>query len=221
MNLKYYLRGLGIGIVVAAVLMGVATRGNETMTDAEIKERAAQLGMVEQKVLADIGNAEAGNTSGASVETTENSQTGTAADLNGTPQTEGTAGLTEEPQAEVTEAPAEAPTEVPTEALTEMPTEAPTETPTEIPTEAPTEVPPSRATDAPQAGVGAMVHLTISSGESSWTVSQNLAELGLVEDASSFDRFLSQGGYDKSIRVGEFEVPMGADYEEIAKIITN
>lgn len=49
MKLKYYLRGLGIGIIVTAVIMGIAS-GNrkETLSDREIKERAAALGMVEQ-----------------------------------------------------------------------------------------------------------------------------------------------------------------------------
>lgn len=45
MKLKYYLRGLGIGILVTALIMG-ATDGKE-LTDEEIKARAIQLGMVE------------------------------------------------------------------------------------------------------------------------------------------------------------------------------
>ena len=47
MKLKYYLRGLGIGIVVTALLMGFATRERLPLTDAEIKARARALGMVE------------------------------------------------------------------------------------------------------------------------------------------------------------------------------
>ena len=47
MKLKYYLRGLGIGIVVTALLMGFATRERLPLTDAEIKARARTLGMVE------------------------------------------------------------------------------------------------------------------------------------------------------------------------------
>ena len=43
MKLKYYLRGLGIGIAVTALVMGLALAGNtkQSMTDEEIKERAA------------------------------------------------------------------------------------------------------------------------------------------------------------------------------------
>ena len=49
MQLKSYLRGLGTGIFIAAVLMGIAlSSGKNSMTDEEVKQRAAQLGMVEE-----------------------------------------------------------------------------------------------------------------------------------------------------------------------------
>ena len=43
MKLKYYLRGLGIGILVTAVIMGV-TQGSrkETLSDREIRERGSR-----------------------------------------------------------------------------------------------------------------------------------------------------------------------------------
>ena len=116
MNLKYYLRGLGIGMVVATILMGVATQGSKPMTDAEIKERAAQLGMVEQKVLADIATESPGQTS------------------------EAVQAPTQKPTTEVTQAPTEVPTEVPESESTEEPTQAPTEAPTVPPIEAPADV---------------------------------------------------------------------------------
>ena len=52
---RYYLRGIGIGIVLSALLMGIFT-GAGKMTDNEVKERAKELGMVEQQelVLADL-----------------------------------------------------------------------------------------------------------------------------------------------------------------------
>lgn len=55
MKLKYYMRGLGIGIVVTALLMGIALSGKkEPMTDEEIRQRALEMGMVEENgVLAD------------------------------------------------------------------------------------------------------------------------------------------------------------------------
>lgn len=47
MKLRYYLRGLGIGVIVTALLMGFITRERLPLTDAEIKARARALGMVE------------------------------------------------------------------------------------------------------------------------------------------------------------------------------
>ena len=48
MKLKYYLRGLGVGIICTAIIMGIALSGNkkEALTDTEIIERARLLGMV-------------------------------------------------------------------------------------------------------------------------------------------------------------------------------
>ncbi len=48
MDLRYYLRGLGIGIIVTAVIMGIISRGKqEPLDNEEIKARAQELGMVE------------------------------------------------------------------------------------------------------------------------------------------------------------------------------
>ena len=44
MKLKYQVRGLGIGMIVTAILMGVATGHAIPLTDAEIKARALELG---------------------------------------------------------------------------------------------------------------------------------------------------------------------------------
>lgn len=49
MKLRYYLRGLGIGMLVTAVLMSVTIHGKtEKLTDEQIVERAKELGMEEK-----------------------------------------------------------------------------------------------------------------------------------------------------------------------------
>lgn len=50
MEKKYYLRGLGLGIIVTAVIMGIALSGGtkkREMTDEEVIARAKELGMIE------------------------------------------------------------------------------------------------------------------------------------------------------------------------------
>ena len=50
MKLKYYLRGMGIGIILTAIVMGFALGGRRAaVSDAEIIKRARDLGMVEAK----------------------------------------------------------------------------------------------------------------------------------------------------------------------------
>ena len=57
MKLRYYLRGAGTGIIVTAVLLGIILgHGKSQMSDGQIKIRAAELGMVEEKLLSDMEN---------------------------------------------------------------------------------------------------------------------------------------------------------------------
>ncbi len=49
MNLRHYLRGLGIGMIVTAVILSVSFSGKgQALTDDEIRERAIELGMVDK-----------------------------------------------------------------------------------------------------------------------------------------------------------------------------
>lgn len=49
MNLKHYMRGLGIGMVVTSLLLTIASGGKkDNLTDAEIISRAERLGMVHE-----------------------------------------------------------------------------------------------------------------------------------------------------------------------------
>lgn len=194
MKLKYYLRGLGIGIIVTAVIMGIAS-GNrkETLSDREIKERAAALGMVEQgSSLADMEAAASSKGQEEPLQTPEM-----------------TADAAEEPTA-ASEA-AEEPTAAPEE--TEEPTAVPEETdePTDVPEE----------TEEPTAASKDTVTIEIRSGDSSYAVCRKLEAEGLIASAGDFDSYLYTKGYDRKLRIGSYEIPADAKPEEIAKILTH
>ena len=55
MKTRYYLRGLGLGILITAVFFLLGGKNDQTMSDEMIKQRAKELGMVESTVLANIG----------------------------------------------------------------------------------------------------------------------------------------------------------------------
>ncbi len=63
--------------------------------------------------------------------------------------------------------------------------------------------------------------LTIKEGEWSSDVSRNLEELGVISDAAEFDNYLEEHGYSDEIRAGTFEIPIDAEFEEIAEKITS
>ncbi len=268
MGLKYYLRGLGVGIVVTALIMGIATNvQKEKLTDAEIKERARALGMVEESpVLADSLAQGAENPGSGGQEDAAALPTATGGEQDEAdfvPEDEETApgGLTPDTSADPEEgstpsaSPAKSAEATPLETTTPSATATPKATavkePTPVPTATPqkkeaektpdatpkesatpkaSETPTPSATPTPTASPkadqdesqeqGGSVSIHVEGGSSSITVCKKLEQAGLVSSASGFDTYLCQNGYDKKIRAGSFEIPMGASQEEIAKIIT-
>ena len=87
---------------------------------------------------------------------------------------------------------------------------------TETTTEATTEV----ATTAAPETQSATVKLTISNNMYSEDVAVALQELGVITDSVDFDSYLENNNLASKLRTGEFEIPRGASYGDIAAIIT-
>ena len=62
--------------------------------------------------------------------------------------------------------------------------------------------------------------LTVERGNSSNVVADKLQRLGIIEDSRDFDKYLVDNGYATRISVGTFQIPYGSSYEFIAKTIT-
>ena len=250
MKLKYYLRTLGIGIVVTALLMGISVNKQNKITDEEIRERAKQLGMVEADayVLSDLKesqpNAEAEAStveeeSASGENSRENSLPEEGSEEESVPEESSEEESVPEESSEEESVPEESSEEesVPEESSGEeslseegseeesMPEESSEEESTpeesseessaneeESPSETESETQPDDNSD--------VVLFTVNRGDSSDKVSRRLEELGLVEDADEFDKYLCRNGYDNRISVGTYEIIKGSTWEEIAKIIT-
>lgn len=219
MKLKYYLRGLGIGIVVTALIMGLSTGNTVPMTDAEIKAKAAMLGMVESDSLrlSDRGTATASPEATNNPEGTEASETpgatvGSEAEVTATPEATALPEVTATPGATVS------PEATATPEVTATP-EA-TATPEVTTTPEATATPATTATPEATASPKATVTIIVQKGDGSDTVSRRLAEAGVIEDASGFDRYLIEKGYSRKISIGTYEIETGLPEEEVAKIIT-
>ncbi len=234
MKLKMYLRGLGIGIMVTALIMGIATKDGRPLTDAEIKAAAAKLGMVDSNALklTDLPqeNGSKGSQPAGSDEAPDGgTNSGSGEEPSG--KEGNTGGEAENSDGEETPDSAEDLSEgEETPDSAENPSGG-EETPDSV--EDPLgeeENPggngnPSGEDENPGgtesvSGEGETVKIIVSRGTGSRSVCNQLAEAGLIEDAAAFDQYLIDSGYSKRISAGTFEIPKGASDEEIAKIIS-
>ena len=204
MRLKYYLRGLGIGMVVTALIMGVALKGDRSLSDAEIRVRAMELGMVDgdSRTLADIQASQESEVPSPDV-----------SEPTGTP--EDTAGATPTPTPEPDTTPA-ASSDSPLKPLPMVTLKPPQGDSADAAGTESSSIPEEVSTTEPLESTSFEIH----SGQSSYTVSKALVEAGLVEDALEFDHYLEENGYSKRISPGTYEIPLNSTQEEIAKIIT-
>ena len=193
MNTKHFLRGLGAGMILGAVIMLVAylTSGSYKMTDKQVIERAGELGMhfdgaTPTDLIDDDGptTAEPVSTNTKTVASTETGDTKTVSSTEAGKTTEST-----------------------TQASTESTTEAGT-----------TEAGTTEATTEKKGTVKAKI--TVTSGMDSSTVAELLADAGIVDDAEKFDAFLNEKGYATDIKINTSEFNNAMTYEEIAKQLT-
>lgn len=194
MKLKYYMRGLGTGIVVTALILGISSgmSSENKMTDEEILARAKQLGLVERTVLSDMAKDEE-STTGDTIKEPVKEESLEEETVQGEPAEE------EVVQEEVVQ-----------EDIVENTQAIPEEENKDN----------KKAEEFGMPDESGTITVTIVKGDSSDSVSRRLEEAGLVDNAVSYDKYLCKNGYDKNIRVGNYEIPADATGEEIAKIIT-
>jgi len=257
MKLRYYMRGLGIGIFVTAILMALTIHGKtERLTDEQIIERAEALGMemkYSSDVLADtVSENAAEDTKPAELpdqvkeETSLSNQlqaeemeenpllAGAGVDFSADEQDNNVADTAQQDIYHEDPDAAER-----TEAKTDT-TDRKEQTQDGSAQEnaaGEKNTAQNASADAKAAGqdegvagetsaadtqtvTGAAKQITVSSGDGSDTVARKLYEAGLISDASAYDRYLCQNGYDKKICTGVKTIPAGAGEAEIAKILT-
>ena len=190
MKLKYYLRGLGIGIIVTALLMSYSdSKASDWNTGDEIPEV--------QTLVEEAG--------------TEEEKSSETEQTTGQTQSQGieqicSEGQTETESEEMSEAGTEESSEM-IEAITQQESVSEMEKDMHIPAV-------TVEADAQESYL-----LNVVRGDDSGTVSRKLQNAGIIENASEFDAFLMQHGYDKRISVGTVEIPLKSTWVEIAEKI--
>lgn len=237
MERKYYLRGLGLGIVMTAVIMGIALSGSHKMSDAEVIQRAKELGMVEDTHLMDVSAGEEQQQTKQNIEDDlskseknpetepESPQVGKT-DISGEADVSGEEAAAGESQTSERENPAEPAGQelsvaepVGTESVSVETESKPavSEHETAETKENTNEMTRQEEKPSPSAREQSV---TIVGGDGSYTVALKLKEAGVVTSAETFDDFLCERGYDKKLRTGTFRIPANASDEQIARIVT-
>ena len=66
-----------------------------------------------------------------------------------------------------------------------------------------------------------VITFSVNSGDTSSVVAGHLKEMGLVDDADAFDKFLSEQDLDNLILPGEYTIPKDSSFLDIATILTS
>ena len=241
MNLKFYLRGLGIGIVVTAIIMLViSSRLNKPLSDDEIKQRAGALGMVEAEgrlsdvvsagdagqnvqsgddVTEDAGNKVSDNPKLDAIEQLVEDADAYLEEKNSVDH-EYIANMGSEEQTESKDTPEPTPQPTKEPEPTPQPTKEPEPTPQPTKEPEPTSQPASQPSDNSASDNSGNVKFVINKGESSFTIAKNLEAAGIISSARSFDTYLCDKGYDRHLSAGTYDISSGMSEEELAKLLT-
>lgn len=189
MKIKWFIRGLGVGIIITALILCITYRNDSKSNN--IIQQAKELGMEFPKKPAEDQPAEASEPPSAPPSVPPSAaptQTVTGAAVQGTDD-----GQTKEGVKEQSEADQKAKDKL-----------------------------DKSAEDISSASQykGGKKSFVVRSGLLSSSVAREMEQAGIIEDADAFDEFIEKNGYGKLVRSGKYDIPTGADFETIAKIIT-
>lgn len=232
MNIKSYLKGIGVGIIVASLVLIIAGNMNK-MSDADVIKRAKELGMVEAS--AEIQNTEpvnaakentvaASDNSDAATNTTETSADDkTAQNISDTNNTNVKA--SDNSSINTTEDSKTNTSDISSPNATEDSKANTEQTSTDASADNKIDASSSEANNNTSASqnaditTGKTIKVEVKSGMSSESVSLAVKNAGLVDNDTDFNKYLCENGYDKRLRVGTFDIPSGSDFETISKYL--
>ena len=202
MRLKYYLRGLGTGILFATIILMISY--SYKMSDKQIKEKALKIGMVypEKTTVTE----EIKTTDSESENTTtgeENSQTETTKEETTTSKVE-----------ETTTSKVE-------ETTTKEETTKEETTKEQTTQESTTKEPQTEETTTKNNADVKTYVLTVTARTSSKQVAMALESAGIISNYKEFDDYLCDNGYASNIQNGKFTITSDMSYKQIAETITS
>lgn len=193
MKLKYYLRGLGIGVIVTTIILAISFGGKkddiDNIPEEEVIAKATMLGMVMPEETEELPTEQQDAVDEILNSNTEDiTQEETVKD-----------GNTEIPENPVDTADTDVAQDNAYAAQADEDTgEDETSPETQVP-----------------------YRLVVNRGDVCRTICENLAANGVIDDAEAFRKYLSEIGYASNISTGNYDIPYQLTYEEIANVLKN
>lgn len=192
MKFKYYLRGCGLGILVASIVLMVSFHSqNKTMDDTAVMERASELGMImpETEIVSTEADSQLPESGTQSTDTdfssNKNQKQNTKDSQN---NTDGSSQKEEKD--------------------TQMASDDKTGSGNNKDTESKKKEDKKEESEE--------ITVEIKKGEVCRQLAEELEQIGLVEDAETFRKYMQQLGYDDRIKVGTYNLKRGMTEKEIA-----
>lgn len=192
MKFKYYLRGCGLGILVASIVLMVSFHSqNKTMDDTAVVERASELGMITPET--EIVSTEADSQLPESG--TQSTDTDFSSNKNQKQNTKDSQNKTDGSSQK-------------DEKDTQMTSDDKTGSGNNKDTESKKKEDKKEESEE--------ITVEIKKGEVCRQLAEELEQIGLVEDAETFRKYMQQLGYDDRIKVGTYTLKRGMTEKEIA-----
>lgn len=194
--MRRFIQGLGAGILIATLILTVAyyTVGKSKISDSEVITRAKKLGMIqttEAPLFTNQSDKENGDNAAH-----DNSPEGVEPQQEGSEQPEGEGASTEGEGAGQQDSDVEGIQPIEDNQSAEG----------------------AHGDDAQSQN---SYTLEIKQGEEANVVARHLRDIGVINDAADFDKYLRENSYSTRLQIGTYELRPDMSYEEIARKISN
>lgn len=195
MKIKYFLRGLGFGILITSLLLGTGTKksGKTDLNDSQVIERAKELGMLTKEEVKDYKMETALDNIKDSMSSDDRKETET----------------------EVTAAPEK-------EEKKEENKKDSTSTGDKDSSNKKTSTAEKKEDSSKKKNKNSRktISITIEPGMVSQSIAKYLYQKNVIGSASDFNSYMQEHKVTEKLRAGEYEIPVDASYKEIVDIIT-
>lgn len=243
MKLKFYMRGIGIGMLVTAAILKLSNFSNGSeMTDEQVRARAKELGMIENTVLKTASDNEidvldeniADNTEVIDLSTSTNvvispnkgdNPSTNAIEVDDT--TDDSANVISNNKADDSNTSDNKENKDKQDADTKTELKADDKDKNNDNTESQKDLEnikdlnSSSSNNAKPETTDGFITISVVKGDSSFSVAKKVVAAGLASSAADLDQFLCEHNYDKTLSVGNHKIPANATFDQIGKILTS